>query len=252
MNGTYEGVPKNNQTYENVKVPQNFDSRSQWPSCTHDILNQGQCGSCWAFGASEVASFRWCIKGYAGVTLSPEELTACAPAAYSGCGGAQMATAFKYMVSHGLHTIECIPYTCGNGQCSACVNTQCTNPVATNKYAYYLKNYYSVSWSGYTWSQNVNKIMQEVYTNGPVEVQFQVYYDLYNYKSGVYMHRSGNAVGQHAVELIGWGTDNGYPYWLLANSWGKGWGESGYFRVYRAEGYDLGLANYAITGLPNV
>merc|ERR1712127_374110 len=33
-------------------VPAEFDARTKWPSCIHPIRNQGQCGSCWAFGAS--------------------------------------------------------------------------------------------------------------------------------------------------------------------------------------------------------
>jgi len=45
-----------------LSVPASFDSRKQWPNCVHAIRDQAQCGSCWAFSASEVFSDRWCIE----------------------------------------------------------------------------------------------------------------------------------------------------------------------------------------------
>lgn len=70
-------------------------------------------------------------------------------------------------------------------------------------------------------------------TNGPVEVLFYVYEDFYSYKSGVYKHVTGDDLGGHAVKLLGWGVENGEPYWLCANSWGTGFGENGFFKILR-------------------
>ena len=53
------------------------------------------------------------------------------------------------------------------------------------------------------------------------------------YKSGVYQHQSGSALGGHAVEMIGWGTENGTPYWLIKNSWNDQWGDKGTFKILR-------------------
>lgn len=58
-----------------------------------------------------------------------------------------------------------------------------------------------------------------------------VYQDFMSYKGGVYKHTSGGFLGGHAVEMIGWGVENGQEYWLCKNSWGPNWGEQGYFRI---------------------
>lgn len=70
-------------------------------------------------------------------------------------------------------------------------------------------------------------------TNGPVEVAFDVYEDFLSYKSGVYSHVSGGSVGGHAVKMIGWGTENGSDYWIIANSWNNAWGDNGFFKILR-------------------
>ena len=43
--------------------------------------------------------------------------------------------------------------------------------------------------------------------------------------------RAGSALGGHAVEMIGWGTENGTPYWLIKNSWNDQWGDKGTFKI---------------------
>jgi len=70
-------------------------------------------------------------------------------------------------------------------------------------------------------------------TNGPVEVLFFVYDDFRTYKSGVYKHTGGGLGGGHAVKMLGWGVENGEPYWLCANSWGYEWGDGGFFKILR-------------------
>jgi len=35
------------------------------------------------------------------------------------------------------------------------------------------------------------------------------------------------------VKIIGWGEENGVPYWLVANSFGTDWGDKGTFKISR-------------------
>ena len=52
------------------------------------------------------------------------------------------------------------------------------------------------------------------------------------YEEGVYDGRCGTDI-DHAVQLVGYGTDGGKDYWLVRNSWGDDWGEDGYIRIRR-------------------
>lgn len=45
--------------------------------------------------------------------------------------------------------------------------------------------------------------------------------------SGVYQHVTGEMMGGHAVRILGWGVEDGTPYWLVGNSWNTDWGDSG-------------------------
>ena len=71
-----------------------------------------------------------------------------------------------------------------------------------------------------------------------------VFEDLYNYKSGIYTHKTGVKLGGHAIKLIGWGKENNVEYWLGANSWGEDFGEQGYFKLNMNDA-SLDLAKYA-------
>jgi len=68
-------------------------------------------------------------------------------------------------------------------------------------------------------------------TYGPVEIAITVYDDFLTYKSGVYKHVSGSELGGHAVRMLGWGTENGVDYWIVANSWNNGWGDNGFIKI---------------------
>ncbi|XP_059146475.1 cathepsin B-like cysteine proteinase, partial [Physella acuta] len=69
----------------------------------------------------------------------------------------------------------------------------------------------------------------------PVTAAFDVYSDFLSYKTGVYKHTTGSYEGGHAVKIIGYGTENGQDYWLVANSWNEDWGDKGFFKIAKGK-----------------
>lgn len=81
-------------------------------------------------------------------------------------------------------------------------------------------------------------MLPQALKNGPVivAVDSEQWFD---YAGGIFdvkylgSRASCNAEPGHAVLLVGAGIDtynNDQPYWLIRNSWGREWGESGYIR----------------------
>lgn len=72
-------------------------------------------------------------------------------------------------------------------------------------------------------------------THGPIQVAYIVYKSFMTYRSGVYQKHfyETQPEGGHAVKILGWGTESGTDYWLVANSWGPDWGLDGYFKIRR-------------------
>lgn len=97
-----------------LEVPTAFDSREQWNFCPFDIKDQGQCGSCWAFGAVEAFEDRVCIstKGDMKADLSEQNMVSCDWVGF-GCSGGWPISSFAYLSLLGVPTEECQPYHSG-------------------------------------------------------------------------------------------------------------------------------------------
>ncbi len=53
----------------------------------------------------------------------------------------------------------------------------------------------------------------------------------------------------HAVKLVGWGTEAGGDYWLVANSWNEDWGDKGFFKIRRGTN-ECGFESGLVAGIP--
>lgn len=226
-------------------LPENFDARKNWPDCPtmSDIRDQSACGSCWAFGAVEAMSDRFCVFYNETVRISAEDLNSCCDSCGMGCNGGFLGAAWEYWVRTGLVTggqynshQGCQPYLlpkcehhttgpyppCGSIQPTPRCQSVCEASYTAHTFnddKHYGENAYGV--------HGVQEIQTEIMTNGPVEAAFSVYQDFLSYKSGVYVHKTGRLLGGHAVKILGWGVENNMPYWLVANSWNESWGDKG-------------------------
>ncbi|EXB94880.1 Cathepsin B [Morus notabilis] len=246
------------KTYpKSLKLPKEFDARTAWPQCSTigRILDQGHCGSCWAFGAVESLSDRFCIHFGLNISLSVNDLLACCGFfCGEGCDGGYPLEAWEYLARSGVVTEECDPYFdnigCSHPGCEPAFPTpRCVRKCVDGNQLWSDSKRYSVN--AYTIDSDPHSIMVEIYKNGPVEVDFTVYEDFAHYKSGVYKHITGGIMGGHAVKLIGWGTsDAGEDYWLLANQWNRSWGDDGYFKIRRGTN-ECGIESDPVAGLPS-
>lgn len=202
-----------------------LDWRNNGGNYVSGVRNQGSCGSCWAFATTAALESYFLIKNKQPNTdldLSEQVTVSCSGA--GSCNGGYPDGAANYFVSTGLPAESCYPYTGTNGTCtSACANWQAS--------AYKLKGY---SWvttqSGQT---PVDAVKSALNDHGPLVMTMNVYRDFYSYRSGVYTHVSGEYLGGHAVLTVGYDDIN--QCFIVKNSWGTYWGESGYFRIAYSE-----------------
>jgi len=212
-------------------IPAEFDARTQWPDCAEiisTIVNQDRCGSCWAMSSSSVTSDRLCISKGEKLRLSPQWMVYCGTNT-SGCQGAFTAPTWEQLRIQGVVSEDCVPFTGHDGRCPE----YCSNYTEIKSVRRVRVDGYVLPW-GDTDETRVQAIQTEIMTNGPVQASFLAFDDWKQYNGGVY-HRARTAVlkGGHAVRIIGWGSENGDDYWLVANSYGANWGDNGYFKIHR-------------------
>jgi len=182
--------------------------------------DQGGCGSCWAFSATEVIESAVAIATGKLEVLAPQELVDCAPnpkecGGTGGCEGSTQWLGFNYTTTVGMVLETAYPYMAHDQKCKESV---------VKKPAVGIKGYERLPANDYA------ALMKAVATVGPIAVSVDASWGLY--EEGVFDHGCGTTI-DHAVTLVGYGTEGGADYWLVRNSWGKSWGEEGYIKIKR-------------------
>lgn len=199
-------------------APAALDWRNNGGNFVTPVKHQGSCGSCVAFGT--IASVESQIKILRGATyaidLSEAHLFYChARSEGRTCAnGWWPDKAMSVFQSKGVTEEAYYPYTSGDQNC-------------TGRLAGWDSRLTKIT--GYSKINGINAIKEYVATKGPVEACYTVYRDFYNYRTGIYRHVSGESLGGHCVCIVGYDTAGGY--WICKNSWGTGFGESGYFKI---------------------
>ncbi|XP_063694040.1 procathepsin L-like isoform X2 [Bolinopsis microptera] len=206
---------------EAVELPESID----WRYTMSEVAHQRNCGSCWAFCAiSSVESAYYRATGLR-KKFSYQELVDCVFEEKrwgNGCKGASINTGFLWVTRQKrLASREDYKYVAKDGECRK--NTTLNSYTNAG-----LRRLYRVP-------KTESALLQAV-VEGVVSVGVKGGRSLLAYKSGIYYDRylcRATAYPNHAVNLVGYGEEGGKKYWLLRNSWGKDWGEGGYYRMTR-------------------
>lgn len=226
---------------DNESLPLYFETKIKWPGCIQPVRDQGDCGACWAFAAVGAFSNRLCIasKGATKRVLSVQDMVSCDKSNF-GCEGGYMLSPWNYLQKTGVVTESCSPYKAATGVCPK-------SKVCSKRGEPYVKYKAKQTRPGYL--KDVASAMKEIYTYGPITAGYDVYEDFLYYRSGVYVHTTGQYLGGHAVKVVGWGRDGKscMDYWIVENSWGIGWGIGGYFWIAKGRN-ECGFESEMVAG----
>jgi len=196
------------------KLPASVDWRTK--NAVTPVKNQGQCGSCWAFSTTGSTEGAWAIAKGQLVSLSEQQLMDCSGAeGNQGCNGGLMDNAFEFIIKNkGICSEQSYPYQAVDGTCKTCTSV--------------------VTISGYKDVATDNELqLQAAAAQQPVSVAIEADQAAFQfYSGGVFDAACGTAL-DHGVLVVGYGTDSGKDFWIVKNSWGATWGESGYIRMVR-------------------
>lgn len=202
------------------------------------------CGSCWAHGSVSALGDRIKIaRNGSGIdiNLSVQHILNCA--SVGSCHGGSVDGPYEWLHSisktgSGIAYETSNPYiACSSesreGFCPH-VKTSCrVGGVARTCPTFgepcvELEQYPNATISEYGEVSGADNMAKEIYARGPIACGIDAA-PILEYTGGI-ASDAGDYV-DHVISVVGWGEENGIPYWIVRNSWGEYWGEMGFVRV---------------------
>jgi len=208
-----ELVRQNTLKLEEVgNLPTSFDWRSK--GALTPVKNQGQCGSCWTFSTTGLLEGFNFVNKKKLVSFSEQQIVDCDKDTNQGCEGGWPYLAVQYAAENGLETESTYPYTGEDGTCR------------------YKKGKATVVNKNYTFvTANSTEQLKTALINNPISVLIEADEQVFQfYTSGVIWRKCGNQL-DHAVLAVGWQKVAGIESFIVKNSWGADWGQSGYVYI---------------------
>ena len=220
------------------------------------VKNQQQCGSCYSFAT--LGTIETLIRMDQGdpdleVDLAEQYLVSCGPSGnyggfdYGGCTGNYTYYVADFLMSTGVPDEACFPYDANQ--------IEGTEPSCENACVDVTSRVEKISGWSYI-APNATYYMPQpdqikaVLVNKPVPCGMIVYEDLKSYAGGIYepLDDPGNLeLGGHLVCIIGY--DDSQSCWIVKNSWGADWGESGFFRIAYSQTSESSLTLFGLESL---
>jgi inhibitor of cysteine peptidase len=230
-NANQKSLAQTSSLKEETSLPSSYDWRTY--GAVPDIRDQGSCGSCFAFGTVGIMESAMKISGWSMTDLSEQFLVSCNKDRWNCSNGGLTAHKYHYDTLGKSQTVigavleTDMPYTATNGSCKVAY-----------KHPYILSNWSFVTTDEFSLA-TVDQIKTAIYNHGPITAGICAGNVFSNYTSGIYSTDEttttcGGTSTNHQIILVGWNDNNGVDvdgYWILRNSWGTGWGESGYMKV---------------------
>ena len=230
-------------------LPESFDARQEWPSCIHQIEDQGKCAAHWAMVSSSVLSDRFCVatKGRRNMVLSAESVLSCGARRQhqqSGCEGGRLLDGWKNLVESGAVTEKCLPFVSHDGVGRSC-------PTTTRCAAGEVERFFADRGT-LVRPVDLTSIQTLLSRDGPLSATISVYEDFLMYSTGVYRHQAGALLGDLSVKIIGWGESaDATPFWLVATPWTDSWAEGGFAKILRGSDH-CGIESSVLVASPEL